>query len=87
MVEQNWKEGNYKQVTFQGHKQAVVGFKNKGERLLSCGFDNTVRMWNNQTGEPLLVLKGHTHYVKSVMFIEDNKALSCSYDKVFFLLF
>ena len=34
--------------------------------------DNTIRVWNVDTGECILTLKGHTDYVTSVVFNHDG---------------
>merc|ERR1712167_563739 len=50
--------------------------------IVSGSVDNTIRVWNVDTGECILTLKGHTHYVRSVVFNHDGtKIVSGSYDK------
>ena len=38
--------------------------------------DKTVKVWDAQTGQELLTLKGHTHGVHSVAFSPDGKRLA-----------
>ena len=53
-----------------------VAFDPYGIRLVSSGFDGTVRLWNAQTGEPLgAPLKGHKDGVHSVAFSPDGTRL------------
>ena len=47
----------------RGHYGIVadLSFNPQGDRLVSAGFnDGTVRVWDAQTGDRLLVLRGHT---------------------------
>jgi WD40 repeat protein len=48
--------------------------------LITSSWDKTIRKWNKETGECLLVLEGHQDFVKSVKLI-NGKIYSCSSDK------
>ena len=66
-----------------GHTGAVrsVAFDRAGELLLSGGHDNTVRLWNATSGEPLKTLRGHGSRVESVALTADGShAVSGSQD-------
>jgi WD40 repeat protein len=53
-----------------------------GKRVLSGGFDGTMRLWDAATGEELSRLDGHADLVYCVAFSRDGRmALSSSYDK------
>ena len=53
-----------------------------GRKGISGSDDNTVRVWDLESGECLKVLEGHTDFVKSVALTPDGrKAISGSYDK------
>ena len=57
----------------------ALGFED--EYFLSGSADMTVRLWNANSKEQLLVYKGHTMEVTSVLFTSDmEKALSGSCD-------
>ena len=66
-----------------GHTGPVqdVAFSPDGATLASASYDNTVKLWNLQTGALLRMLEGHSHYVYSVAFSPDGATLaSASYD-------
>ena len=64
---------------FNGHTDDVMSvvFSPNGKYICSGSVDNTVRLWNVDTGENIRTLKGHTNYVKSVSFCPDGKYI-CS---------
>jgi len=48
---------------------------------VSGSYDNTLKVWDAQTGQETLTLKGHSDYVTSVSFSPDGKRIvSGSYD-------
>ncbi len=68
---------------FEGHTDQArsVAISPDGSRALSGGSDNTVRLWDMETGEQLAALEGHTDAVMSVAFSPDGRmALSGSRD-------
>ena len=68
---------NKNQRTLRGHTGRVtsVAFSPDGKRLVSGSQDNTVKVWDAQTGQETLTLKGHTGAVRSVAFSPDGKRL------------
>lgn len=67
-----------------GHKKEVnaVALNADGTRALSGAADNTVRLWDTQSGACLAVLEGHTKGINAVSFSADNvRALSGSWDQ------
>jgi WD40 repeat protein len=46
--------------------------------IASGSHDQTIRLWDNHTGEYLKTLRGHTNWVLSVAFSPDGKTLASS---------
>ncbi|MBI1914769.1 MAG: protein kinase [Planctomycetes bacterium] len=64
-------------VTLKGHTGPVssVGFSADGQRIVSGSYDDTLKVWDAQTGQQVLTLKGHTGPVSSVAFSADGKRI------------
>ncbi|HRI55266.1 MAG TPA: WD40 repeat domain-containing protein, partial [Pseudomonadota bacterium] len=66
-----------------GHSDSVEAavFDPSGQRVLTGSRDQTARLWNARTGEPLLTLTGHGGMITSVNFSPDGSlALTTSND-------
>ncbi|QIS21379.1 TIR domain-containing protein [Nocardia terpenica] len=54
----------------------TVAFSPDGKRIVSGGFDGTLRLWDTDSGQPIGVpLTGHTDSVTSVAFSPDGKRI------------
>lgn len=68
----------------RGHTGAInrMSWSNDGKMLATPSSDNTVRIWDIESGIVLSVLKGHEQKVYCVAWLPDNKTLvSGSWDK------
>ena len=71
-------------VTIIGHKNTInaltfapIGTPLYGNCLASGSIDGTIRFWNPNNGEELVLFTtGHTEYVKAVAFSEDDSTLT-----------
>ena len=65
-------------ATLEGHTDNVwsVAFRPNGVMLASASWDQTVRLWNVNTGRHLRTLTGHTNEVLSVAFSADGQTLA-----------
>jgi hypothetical protein len=69
-------------IQHHAHTVSSVRFSPDGKTLASASFDNTIRLWEVATGNPIATLEGHGSTVNSVSFSPDGKTLaSGSLDK------
>src|SRR4051794_6032025 len=64
--------------TLKEHTEAVfpVAFSPDGKTLASGSLDDTIKLWDVQTGKEQATLKGHTDWVGSVAYSPDGKTLA-----------
>jgi len=53
-----------------------VTFSPDGKRLASTSRDNSVKVWDAQTGQELLTVEGHSEYWNGVAFSPDGHRLA-----------
>ena len=60
-----------------GHEELVysVAFSPDGKRIVSGSYDNTVKVWDAESGSELITLKGHKSGVRSVVFSFNGKRI------------
>jgi serine/threonine protein kinase len=71
-------------VTLEGHSYYVnsVSFSPDGSRIVSGSHDETLKVWDAETGQEMLTLKGHSDGVMSVSFSPDGRRIvSGSHDE------
>ncbi|MFH1266156.1 MAG: WD40 repeat domain-containing protein, partial [Planctomycetota bacterium] len=66
--------GGSKQAVLRGHERGVlaVAYCPDAKRILSGSLDETVRVWDAETGDEVLCLRGHERGVRSVAFSPDR---------------
>jgi WD40 repeat protein len=52
-----------------------MAFSPDGKRIVSGSFDNTLKVWDAETGQETLTLEGHSGSVTSVSFSPDGKRI------------
>jgi WD40 repeat protein/serine/threonine protein kinase len=70
--------------SMEGHEGEVhsIAWNSEGTRIVSGSSDETVRLWNAQTGDIELILTGHERKVSSVAWSPDGtRIVSGSFDK------
>jgi WD40 repeat protein/serine/threonine protein kinase len=68
----------------RGHGNVITSltFSPDGSRIASASWDQTVRIWDGNSGKPIATLRGHTGQVYQVAFSPDGKRLvSASQDR------
>ena len=63
--------------TFLGHNSTVnqIQYSPDGKILASASADNTIKIWNTETGQLITTLSGHTSSVNSIVFSQDQRLL------------
>ena len=64
--------------TAHSHPVNTIAFSPRGDTIASCSSDETVRLWDVQTGKHLRVMIGHTDSVSQVSFSPDGRVLLSS---------
>ena len=69
------------QLTIRGYLFSSVTFSPDGKRIATGTFDNTICLWDAETGLQLgSPLTGHTNFVTSVAFSPDGKRIASGSD-------
>lgn len=76
------------QFTLSGHTDSVtdVAFSPDGTRLATTSMDNTVKVWDTQTGQVLSTFADHSRGVQAVAFSPDGARLATGGDDGFIIV-
>ena len=55
------------------HGVTCAVFSKDGRRILSCGYNNQVRLWDVESGSRLALFQGHRNWIRSVAFSPDGQ--------------
>ncbi|KAF9437461.1 hypothetical protein BGZ76_000611 [Entomortierella beljakovae] len=80
IVERNWRKVNYTRKVFKGHTDGVMCLQFDDSFLITGSYDNTVKVWNIETGECLRTLTGHVMCVRALHF-DEAKLITGSMDR------
>ncbi|KAF9916609.1 hypothetical protein BX616_003322 [Lobosporangium transversale] len=80
IVERNWRKRNYRLKVFRGHTDGVMCLQFDESFLITGSYDNTVKVWNIETGECLRTLRGHALCVRALHF-DEAKLITGSMDR------
>ncbi|KAG0297012.1 hypothetical protein BGZ96_007896 [Linnemannia gamsii] len=80
IVERNWRKRNYKVKQFRGHSDGVMCLQFDDSFLITGSYDNSVKVWNIETGECLRTLTGHALCVRALHF-DEAKLITGSMDR------
>jgi WD40 repeat protein len=61
-----------------GHRGRIksISFSQNGQRLVSAGWDNTIKLWDVTTLKEIDTLSGHRQFINSVSFSSDDQFLA-----------
>ena len=67
-IAKNWDRGRFGLREFKGHRDSVLCLYFDEQKLVSGGYDRTVKVWDMATGRQLRSFKGHREGLRSVKF-------------------
>lgn len=76
----NWKLMRYSLKTFKGHSNGVTCLQIWDDTTLATGsYDNTIKIWDLESGQEVRTLEGHTRGIRSLQ-MDEQKLVSASLD-------
>ncbi|KAI9890168.1 MAG: hypothetical protein M1814_004450 [Vezdaea aestivalis] len=76
----NWKHGRCTTKVLRGHTNGVMCLQLNDSILATGSYDNTIKIWDIETGECIRTLEGHIRGIRSLQF-DDTKLVSGSMDQ------
>lgn len=70
--------------TLRGHVGTIstVAVSPDGKRIVSCGLDKTIKIWDSHSGAELMTLLGHESQVNAVFSPDGKQIISGAYDGI-----
>jgi WD40 repeat protein len=67
----------HSEITLEGHKDSILdcSFSPDGSRILSVSDDSTIRLWDNETYQELLLMRGHSGAVRACSYSQDGRSI------------
>jgi RNA polymerase sigma factor (sigma-70 family) len=59
-----------------GHQVSGLAFSHDGDKLISCGWDGTISLWDPSSGKEIRRFEGHTGRVNAVALSPDGKVVA-----------
>ncbi|CAN6674057.1 hypothetical protein TRVA0_050S00430 [Trichomonascus vanleenenianus] len=85
-LDRRWKNGSYKAVSFQGHKDSIYCVQFDDEKIITGSRDQTIRVWCTRTGKALRTVSrtssstiGHTRSILCLKY-DDQVMITGSSD-------
>ena len=75
-----WTTGGTLVRSLTGHTDRIpaVAWKPGTRTLVSAGWDTSARLWDIDTGEPMMLLNSHADQVVTLAFSPDGSLLACA---------
>src|SRR5436309_116764 len=79
-AQDNIPQGFTLRHTLQGHSEVIfcIAWSPDGRVLASGALDNTIRLWDGQTGQHVRTLEGHSEGIFSITWSPDGRVLASS---------